>query len=411
MESRLAGVGLVGVQHLLETTGSLVACLVGLGLKPDNCFLLGKAYSSNTDVVDGLRQMGCYAEAGSMPMRPGTFNDAMTNDLARLWDAAESLRRPDIHTLMVLDDGGRCLATVPAWAPQDGRRVCGVEQTQFGADRLARVPYPVVLVARSGVKKWIEPPMIARAVRARVSATVAGYHAPKAVGVVGLGPIGRAVAQELLRTHGRVLVFDRMATPEWPANGVKKCAKLRQILEGAEVLFGCTGSDIFEAVHLEDADIATRVLASCSSEDVEFRSILKRSNDPIFADRTLPDVSCHVGNHELRVLRCGFPINFDGSKESVPAHEIQVTRGLLLGGVLQGVFMATASSAPAAGAFRLTSGVQERVMRAWLDAEKPREDDFVRGLFSSETRARLIAEPPDPRALPEIERLMRVSVG
>ena len=406
---RLDGVGLICVQHLLETTGSLMETLFGLGLHPSNSFILGKAYSTNQDVVDRLRQCGSHVDGGSLPSSLGTFEDAIAADLVQLWSAASALRRPDIHTLIILDDGGRCLASVPHWARQDGRRMCGVEQTQFGADRLGLVSLPVVLVARSGVKKWIEPPMIARAVKRRIASVVARCGPKTTVGVVGLGPIGKAVAEELLRNGLQVLAYDNAATPEWPGKGVRKCSRLRQLVEDSTMVFGCTGADIFEAAGLDEyPSIGCRALASCSSEDIEFRSVLRRYADavPLGPSQALQDVLCQVGNHELRVLRGGFPVNFDGTKESVPASEIQVTRGLLLGGVVQALLMTELPSIPATGSFQLASAVQDCVMRSWLAAENPSEGDYFRGVRSAETRARLINASSGVPRLPEIERAM-----
>src|SRR6185436_4248552 len=47
-QASLDGVTLVCVQHLLETSGSLIQTLVSLGLNPSNLHVLGKAYSSNS---------------------------------------------------------------------------------------------------------------------------------------------------------------------------------------------------------------------------------------------------------------------------------------------------------------------------------------------------------------------------
>ena len=50
----LDGVGLFCVQHLLETTGSLFEKLAQLGLSAEQTFIMGKVYSANAGVKDGL---------------------------------------------------------------------------------------------------------------------------------------------------------------------------------------------------------------------------------------------------------------------------------------------------------------------------------------------------------------------
>jgi hypothetical protein len=81
----------------------------------------------------------------------------------------------------------------------------------------------------------------------------------------------------------------------------------------------------------------TKELFSCSSGDIEFNSLLQlmaRGKDGHRLD-PLADLVYEAPRASLKVFRGGFPINFDGTAESVPAEEIQLTRGLLLGGVIQ----------------------------------------------------------------------------
>jgi hypothetical protein len=48
-----------------------------------------------------------------------------------------------------------------------------------------------------------------------------------------------------------------------------------------------------------------------------------------------PDLVVEDGARRWRMIRSGFPVNFDNSMDSVPAREIQLTRALLLIGVTQ----------------------------------------------------------------------------
>ena len=85
--------------------------------------------------------------------------------------------------------------------------------------------------------------------------------------------------------------------------------------------------------------IGEKVLISCSSQDLEFRSALLSLNDgnhgPVSQRQLTCEVTVPLSEGKLRILRGGFPVNFDGSRESVPAADIQMTRGLLLGAILQ----------------------------------------------------------------------------
>ena len=111
----LSGVALVCVQHLLETTGSLIQTLVSLGLNPSNVYILGKAYSSNSSVEERFRGLGTHVVAAGRQQRWGEYSTQLTEDVSRLWNqVAEGIeaQRPD--AVVVLDDGGFCIKGMPA---------------------------------------------------------------------------------------------------------------------------------------------------------------------------------------------------------------------------------------------------------------------------------------------------------
>ncbi len=66
------------VQHLLETTGSLIQTLVSLGLNPSNVYILGKAYSSNSSVEERFRRLGTHVVAAGRQQRWGEYSTQLT---------------------------------------------------------------------------------------------------------------------------------------------------------------------------------------------------------------------------------------------------------------------------------------------------------------------------------------------
>ncbi len=69
----------------------------------------------------------------------------------------------------------------------------------------------------------------------------------------------------------------------------------------------------------------------------------------------------------IRILRGGFPINFDDSGESVPANDIQLTRALVLGSVLQAIqFFGKSEILDKGGVYALDPQIQSFVIREWL---------------------------------------------
>jgi hypothetical protein len=171
--------------------------------------------------------------------------------------------------------------------------------------------------------------------------------------VLGYGAIGQQVAafvssiQDFSRR--RVYVFDksnarmRMAKTEgfslWEAND--RCR--------FKLVIGCSGRASFTAgdyVFLED----DALLASASSGTVElsredFIELADSNpNDDVSIDRTGLDESCvhsdlrfHFVDRDVTFLNGGFPVNFDGRVNCVPAHYIQPTPTMMCAAAVQAV--------------------------------------------------------------------------
>ena len=50
---------------------------------------------------------------------------------------------------------------------------------------------------------------------------------------------------------------------------------------------------------------------------------------------TLPTRAYQLGSRELTITGDGWPVNFDGDVEDIPAEEIQLTRAVMLAGAIQ----------------------------------------------------------------------------
>ena len=229
------------------------------------------------------------------------------------------------------------------------KRVVAIEQTTSGISQYAsQTPnVPVIDVASSSVKSCLEPPLIAKAVVDKTVQILDRSLSGNSCGVLGLGRLGGALVAELKSREARVCGFDsgEPMRSEWGEQFM--CTTPEQLLEGSEVVFGCTGTDCLEQiVRTPGPRIASggQVFASCSSSDVEFRSLCEGAVYKSQGAQT-SEVDCGFPTivprsfPAARILRSGFPVNFDNSPHSVPADRIQVTRGLLFAGVLQAAQM------------------------------------------------------------------------
>ena len=332
----LSGIMLVCVQHLLETTGSLIQTLLSLGLDPKNIHILGKSYSSNPEVENRLKALGVNVAETGRQQYWGEYSTLLTADVAKLWtQVARGLEAQRPEGVIVLDDGGFCIKGMPRCL-LDGVPVVGIEQTMSGLSLLGVPPrFPVIDVASSAAKQWIEPPMISEAVLARLSSH---RLSDSAIGVVGFGNIGKAMTETLATLQTPILVFDE-STRHGKSERTIFCNSLEELYSKSATIFGCTGKDTLAGQDWWPKLTGEKLLISCSSQDLEFRSALLSLNDgnhpPVSTRPLTSEVTVPLSEGKLRIQRGGFPVNFDGSRESVPAADIQMTRGLLLGAILQ----------------------------------------------------------------------------
>lgn len=338
---KLESVCFVCVQHLLDTTIPLMESLVRLGALPSNIYIMGKSYSSSPHVLATLESKGynCYNNAPQEKL--GTFSDCLQNDIKRIWeDVHERVTEEGIKLIVVLDDGGFCLTNVPQKIIKRFPLI-GIEQTTSGLTniRLRRVQFPVIKVAVSAAKQLVESPMIAEAIVKKLNSILPGEEKNLSCAVVGLGCIGIAVTKKLLSLNHSVKVYDREPKKSKAVNTGSTIAALdiRTLINEAEYIFGCSGNDITKNLDPKIIN-GSKTFISCSSRDKEFLNLLNIFEENNCSYTTILDhLECQINNHPVKILRGGFPINFDNTGESVAAIDIQLTRGLLLGSVLQAV--------------------------------------------------------------------------
>jgi len=366
----LQDTALVALQHVLETTGSMLESLFRIGLDPENVFLTGKIYSEHRDTARKLqREFGITYLEPKPPQRLGTYNQRLDRDALGLWEKV-SAASPNTEKIIALDDGGHLLRNVPPSLLNE-YVVTGVEQTTSGVQTLS--PFPVVQVAISAAKSYLEPSLITEAVFEKVKTQIESL--PKVpVGVVGLGRIGGAVVRGVLKHRENANTFDKDESLSLSLEGAQRCSSLTQLIDRSGVIFGCTGQDISKQETWLSKVQGHKVLISCSSSDVEFRRLLRMTRMHDVENPLAPlELEVPPTGPRLTVLRGGFPINFDRTKESVPAQDIQITRGLLVGGILQAT-----RKLPQDGAddVALSARLQRRVVRSWFEDQPRRLETY-----------------------------------
>jgi hypothetical protein len=148
---------------------------------------------------------------------------------------------------------------------------------------------------------------------------------------------------------------------------------LHKLVEFSDYIFGCTGRESIKTIEPFMHAEKDKTLISCSSEDKEFLPLLKaiqRKNnelvqDPFAQIRFITDKGATI-----RILKGGFPINFDHSGESVPPRDIQLTRALVLISIVQAIqFFNKKTLLNKTGIYALDAKTQQFVANEWLKTQ------------------------------------------
>lgn len=337
----LTNIAFVCVQHLLDTTFDLFNSLVELGAKPHNIHIMGKSYSLCEEVVRKIIANNYSYYSLSKATELGSFIKYFEDDIKYMWKTIESsLKKNDIKSIIILDDGGYCIYNMPTNLVKK-YFIVAVEQTSSGLTKISNsnLQIPVIEVASSAAKQILESPMIADAVARKIEQLVPIKKKTLNCAVVGLGAIGRAVTNKLLSLKHNVVTYDQDFDKYTINPQITQATTLNKLISASDYIFGCSGHDITEYLDISIIN-ANKCFISCSSHDKEFLSLIKNIQENYSYQEVNGNIICKLKNNvTIEILQKGFPINFDGSNESVYAQDIQLTRGLLLGGILQAIYL------------------------------------------------------------------------
>lgn len=359
---------LIAVQHVLRTNLSLFEALFSLGLQPRHTYLLGKGYSTSPSCLRALQFFGVHAVQDIGPPPPGYYEDIRERELREFWELAEGKAMIERHEkLLIVDVGGRLLS-IAEESVVDCRRplqIVGVEQTSSGIRRLEgrdRV-FPIINVAEAAAKSIHESPLVAETILERVDNCKLPRWPHLRVGVIGTGDIGQAMITALLARGITVLATDVAGGAE-PLPNVTR-VPLPELVEQVEIIFGCTGTDVFR-FGLPGNHQPGLVLVSCSSEDIEYRSLLREAEATSQQEWPAQDVILRGPSGPVTILSGGYPLNFDTSGISIPEQAIQATTGLMLAGILTAAYLLAHPEQSTPNDFvQLPSHLQSAILNQW----------------------------------------------
>lgn len=363
--SRLPDCAIIVHTHLLPNSFPFFRHLSHL-VAPGRIYILEKPYSTIRSVFNDLVRSGY--DVTKVHMQEGApYEFATQKSTEVLWrKVVESQKMNSFKKLLVVDDGGDLWLSIP-WKELEGVEIVGVEQTQRGITRIegsnAKTP-PIISVASSGIKKLVESEFIGISIVKKLNELGA---IPKStqIGILGVGSIGSAV-QRALTTIGRTaLCYDPTyhSSDSTPENAI---SSIDVLLNRCDLIIGTVGADSITGTALERVS-GSKVLASASSADVEFGSLLKLA-DPssdIFGTQI---VKVH-SDLDLKILNGGYPINFDRIQDSTPDEDIVLTRCLLYIGAMQAAHLLSIDEQNP-GIYDLDKVSQKHLLERWVGYKK-----------------------------------------
>jgi hypothetical protein len=403
-------VKLVAVQHMVRTNLTLFQELIGLGLNPRNVYAIGKGYSTSPACITALREVEIQVSPDLVPPAPGRYEEARERELEGFWKARgreEWLRSQ--QKLIVCDVGGRLLSLVQDECTRlgSGSDAVGIELTTSGIRRLeSQKPcIPIIDVAEAAAKSVHESPLVANAILDRIDLRAPGHWPHVRAGVIGLGHIGKAVIGAL-ESRGIEVVAATVNSVE-AAGGRWRQVPMGQLLEEADIVFGCSGVDLFSR-GFPYRHKPGLVLVSCSSEDVEFHSLLTQSDQAAGGTWPAPDVTISGPSGLITILHGGFPFNFDASGISLPEQMVQTTTALMLCAILTASHVLSSRPAWDPGKFiQVPSLLQAAVLDQWR--RSPAADESVRNSLGGIADAEYLGKRSKGYPLPDQDAFARVA--
>ena len=383
---------LVAVQHMLSQTVDLFRATETMGLRPENTFALGKVYSNSASVIAAIRKTGVTVIESTFP-RPGEFDESFKDDIERLWKTvADELSRRHVKRIIVLDDGGKCITSIPAEL-LSRYEVAGVEQTSLGMFVFEEnsPSFAVISWARAAVKLQIGGHIFSQCLIDKLYAEFLRGKSLDGVdaGIVGLGSIGKGLADIASRQGANVVFYDPdpdLDVPRSLRDRITRLDSLEELMLRCEYLFGSSGRNPFKD-KWPMAYLPGIKLFSASGGDQEFGPIIHdlRNSASFRVDEDTWDITSDDGpSGPIQIAYLGFPYNFvSRAEEAVPTRIVQLETGGLLAGLIQArnyLTLVENGYSENSGIHRVSPDLQHLVLEVWLDALQYRGID-IRELY------------------------------
>lgn len=366
----LAGWHCIYVQHLLRSNIDCTEFLFSMGLSRDNIVIIGKGYSSNSQV------MTHYLESGIRVLdviQGYSYTEAFDIQICRqIKKIVSFFNEIGCKKLLLIDEGGLGIQALSSLNHKSFERIAITELTARGVHQyhLLSNLYPIVDVARSKNKKEIESKIIAHSMVSNLIQILKSISRTDLVklrfGLIGAGAIGSSIIEEL-RRHGLNIV-------SWYDEDTEKSNidNIKELARRVDVVLSSTGKGVDWEPVVSEAD-GTIIFANCGSSDIEYKlwklraKLIGQGYEFITDNSGYPwrgNTILRRGTTECIYLRGGFPVNFDGSADPISSDIIQITRATLMAGAITAVMCKTT------GVIGLPEELQKQLVKEYSSLNK-----------------------------------------
>ncbi len=311
-------------QHILRPREKMFPLFVDFGIPKENIFILGKAYSTNNNLFKELKDFGFHVYQPSFDINK-SFDEQHKENCNAIFDLFQK-NVLDGSRVIVLDDGAMMLSVFDENFGKISKdiEILGIEQTSSGFRKLEdkTLKFPIINVARSAIKLNKESPFVAESCLGQIFDYISANDiTDNKFLVIGLGPIGQAIVDDLHEQGEKVFGFDISFGHK---NLIEKIKELRP-----SIIVGATGK---ESISQEDIECLNFLrypiyLISVSSSDREFPVAVYRKDKSF-------NINFDVRYGNIVFVNNGFPINFRGNFCKNGIEKIERTICLLMGSVL-----------------------------------------------------------------------------
>lgn len=341
---------LVANQHLTCPTEAFYCHILEVYPKI-TLIITGKFYSTNDGVRYRLEQLGRQTGRikvfpDARPKVPGEYSQLAITHAKRFWEFVylniqnQEKRGEPVKKIITWDDNGHLLFTLPNEILYGKKyELAGIAHTRGGLypKAITAMPFPIILLASSALKIFIEPIFIAEAAINRIEIvlkSIASQNVNKqkpVIGLIGNGTIGNEILRFLILNQYKVVVYDNnpeafVEFKDKVNDGFFRVGNCLEVLYTCDVVLGCTGTDVSKGF---DINSLTRDLElfSVSSLTVEYETLLNEVAQKGIRTKTPMDNVCFTNSagFKLTIHQGSTPINFYNSEFSVITKKIEPT--------------------------------------------------------------------------------------